>query len=134
MEKSFIENLKEGYKQGIEAENEMKPKGQKLTPKKQRNNLTILIIGVVGIFFLFKTIIGAKPSECDCRKVMMYEEGAMEAGKRIVGDGYYDNTIPSAARKCGLKYWDEIDKWQTSKGLQGTPLDNAMEYFMEKCN
>lgn len=135
MGKSFIESIKEGYKQGIEAENAKRPEGEKLTPQKQRKNLIVLIIGIIGIFFLFKSIIGGgNPSECDCRKVMMYEEGAMQAGKRIVGDGYYDNTIPAAQRQCGLKYWEDIKKWQEKKGLTGTPADNAMEYFMEKCN
>ena len=95
----------------------------------------------IAIIFAFIVIVGlssnlniGRPSECDCRTVMMYEEGAMSAGKRIVGDGYYDNTIPAAQRQCGLKYWKDIEKWQEKKGLNGTPVDNAMEYFMEKCD
>lgn len=95
--------------------------------------LAIIIAFIVIVGLSSNSNIG-RPSECDCRTVMMYEEGAMSAGKRIVGDGYYDNTIPAAQRQCGLKYWNDIKKWQEKKGLYGTPGDNAMEYFMEKCN
>ncbi len=64
---------------------------------------------------------------------MMYEDGAVDAAKRILGSYYGADFMERSQRECGLKYWDEIDKWQTSKGLSGTPNDNAMEYFMEKC-
>lgn len=58
MGKSFIESFKESYKQAIEAENANKPESQKMTPQKERKNIVILIIGIVGIFFLVKSIIG----------------------------------------------------------------------------
>jgi hypothetical protein len=97
-------------------------------------SFVIVLIGLVGIFFLVRTFIGGgKPSECDCRKVMMYEDGSVDAAKRILGGSYGAGFMERSQRECGLKYWDEIDKWQTSKGLSGTPKDNAMEYFMEKC-
>ena len=96
MGKSFIEKFKEGYKKSMEAENGKKPEGEILTHQKQCKNLFSLLIGLVGIFFLVNSIDDSgKPSECDCLKVMLYEEGAMQAGKRIVGNGYYDNTIPA---------------------------------------
>ncbi len=100
-----------------------------------KNKKIFVIIGLLVIIGIIGQISGAgKPSKCDCRKVMLYEDGAMQAGKRIVGNGYYDNTIPAAQRQCGLKYWEDIKSWQEAKGLSGTPADNAIEYFMEKCN
>jgi hypothetical protein len=135
MRKSFIEQIKDGYKQGIEAENAQKPEGKKLTTQKQRKNLFILLIGLVGIFFLVKSIIGGgKPSACDCQKVMIYGDGAVDAAKRILGGSYGANFMERSQTECGLIYWEDIKKWEEIKGLNGTPVDNAMEYFMEKCN
>jgi len=100
-------------------------------------------LGLVSILFVILYAFGflidrggsiGKPSECDCRKVMMYEDGAVDAAKRILGNSYGADFMERSQRECGLKYWDDIDKWQTSKGLTGTPKDNAMEFFMEKCN
>jgi hypothetical protein len=101
---------------------------------KSKKQKWILIVGIIALFSIIGQISGAgKPSECDCRKVMMYEDGAVDAAKRILGNSYGADFMERSQRECGLKYWDDIDKWQTQKGLSGTPKDNAMEYFMEKC-
>jgi hypothetical protein len=129
-----MSELKEGYQEEIDRINKTLPEGSKLTPQRQRKNILILLVGIVGIFFLVKTIIGGgKPSECDCRKVMLYEEGAVQSAKKILGNEYGADFMERSQRRCGLKYWDDIDQWQTAKGLIGTPNDNAMEFFIEKC-
>jgi len=103
------------------------------------------IIGKLGLVTIMLAILYAfgflidrggsigKPSECDCREVMMHEDGSVDAAKRILGNSYGADFMEQSQRECGLKYWNDIDKWQTLKGLSGTPKDNAMEFFMEKC-
>lgn len=134
MGKSFIDNIKGEYKLGIEDENAKKSEREKPTTRKQRRNVVIILIGLVGIFFLVKSVIvGGKPTACDCQKVMIYGDGAFDAAKRILRGSFGANFMVKSQTECGLKYWKDIDKWQTQKGLSGTPHDNAMEYFIEKC-
>ncbi len=109
--------------------------------KKNPLKFILIAIVVIGLSMKVGSNIGStlksygvgKPSICDCDKVMMYKDGAVDAAKRILGSSYGANFMERSQRECGLKYWDDIDKWQTQKGLSGTPNDNAMEYFMEKC-
>ena len=104
----------------------------KALPKNQR---IVIIIGTILLFgFLIKITGLDKPSACDCKKVMMYDDGAVDAAKRILGGSYGANFMERSQRECGLKYWEDIKKWEENKGLAGTPVDNAMEYFMAKCN
>lgn len=74
------------------------------------------------------------PNFCDCKTVLYREDGEFEASKRILGDKYYNDLIDAAQRECGLKYWDAIDKWSSEqKFSSGTPVDNALLFFYEKC-
>lgn len=103
----------------------------KALPKNQK---IFIIVGAILAFALIGQISGAgKPSVCDCDKVMMYKDGAVDAAKRILGNSYGADFMRMSQNECALKYWDEIKKWEESKGLSGTPADNAMEFFMEKC-
>lgn len=94
--------------------------------------LKILIVTGISLIILLTTQ-KSKPSKCDCSKVMWYEEGSVDAAKRILGASYGSGFMNSASRTCGLEYWDEIKKWQEEKGYPGTPEDNAMLYFKEEC-
>lgn len=96
--------------------------------------VSTLIVLLVNVFDI------GKPSICDCNTVMYYGDGSVEAAKRILDYDAGENFMSAAQRECGLQYWDEIKEWQTKKSkqlgfeLQGTPADNAMEFFNEKCN
>ena len=109
----------------------------------RKNPLKFLVIGIVIIGLSIKVgsnigstlrnYGGGTPSICDCDKVMMYKDGAVDAAKRILGNSYGADFMKMSQNECALKYWDEIKKWGERKGLSGTPTDNAMEFFMEKC-
>ena len=88
----------------------------------------VLVLSILGSIFK-----PGQPSICDCKTVMYYEEGSVQAAKRILNYDAGEKFMSAAQRECGLKYWDEIDKWDKSKGLYGTPRDNAMLFFHEKC-
>jgi hypothetical protein len=95
---------------------------------------TTKLIFIFLILFVAAAISkGVKPSVCDCKTVMYYEEGSVDAAKRILKYDGGVNFMSAAQRECGLKYWDEIDNWAKTKGLYGTPVDNAMLFFYEKC-
>ena len=113
----------------------------------QRNPIKVFIISLIVatiifylIFFLSGDFKSGKPSVCDCNTVMSYGNGSVEAADRILDYDAGENFMSASQRQCGLKYWDEIKEWQTIKSkqlgfnLQGTPVDNAMEFFNEKCN
>ena len=112
MANTFFEKFQEGYNQGQSVDNDK----EKLSPKKKNTNLIILVIGIIGIFFVFKGGFGSsKPSACDCNKVMSYGDGAVDAAKRILGNSYGENFMRMSQNECALKYWDDIKKWQKIK-------------------
>ncbi len=91
-------------------------------------------IFIVSTLIVFAgSFIDDKPSVCDCNTVMTYGDGSVDAAKRILGEAYGAEFMRRSQNECGLKYLDEIEKWQTDKGISGSTTDNAMEYFMEKC-
>jgi hypothetical protein len=104
-------------------------------------NIYVRILAISFVIGLLLNVFNfGKPSVCDCNTVMVYGDGSVEAAKRILDYDAGENFMSAAQRQCGLKYWDEIDKWQEQKSkslgftMQGTPADNAMEFFNEKCN
>lgn len=95
-------------------------------------------IGLLLIFLMIRFIssggISSKPSKCDCKTVMSYGEGSVEAAKRILNYNAGENFMAASQRECTLKYWDEIKKFTESSSLRsGTPADNAIEYFTFEC-
>lgn len=102
--------------------------------KLPRRTRILIIFCVVLIFSILSHISGlSKPSLCDCKEVMIYGDNAVEAAKKILGNSYGAEFMRRSQNECALKYWDEIKGWQESRLLVGTPADNAIEFFLEKC-
>lgn len=96
--------------------------------------VSIFILSVFLVIFIFFQDIIYKPSTCLCAKIFSLDSTvSLPAAKRLVGGGYYVYTIQTARKNCLEFYQNDLKEWKAQRNSKETIHNDDSSFFVLKC-